>query len=142
MTMLTRSEILALKKGPETDAWVHKHVMKRKLPPRNITDDSGVWVDYDYVDTKAIPPYSTDNAAAMEVWEFIANQDDEIYELTLNTLADWNTCTIARIHCKDHFNVGVAHAETPKLAICKAALLWELEKKERKESCCSCKVKG
>lgn len=120
---------MILEPGWTANVAVHRHVMKCKLPSCNITDDSGVWVDYDYVDAKAIPPYSTDFTAAMEVVALMEKDGGSVHLISYD--GRHRECTVYSDHWAGRVH---ADAETLPLAIVKAGLLWALELKEREEA--------
>ncbi len=119
---LTREQIEAMGAGPEMNAAIHEGVMGLQLQNRSILKHGGTWVGCRYVDPP--PAYSTDIAAAMEAVDKVESQR----VVSLRRIdGDW-LVAIAVSACK----VVDTKADKAPLAICRAALLWKLEREQSK----------
>ena len=99
--MVTRDEILNMPAGQETDDLISLYVLGEDITPRGY----------------AIPPYSTNIAAA---WEVVG----KYYSMTLEKFSDgeeWRCYLVTEREGKNHDVIG--GGETAPLAICRAALI-------------------
>jgi len=125
-TEMTREQILALPPGRELDALVAEKVMGQKLPlgPSEEARSVGPWF---HGEGAVCPSYSTDIAAAWQVVEKFQQTGLAVFSFWTGQYPGYT----ANLNCETadgKWRYFTADADTAPLAICRAALLAEVDR--------------